>query len=108
MNGSIAVGGREYSLRYTVNALCLLEDKAGGSLETLLQKGLCGLRGLLWCGLLWENRDITLEAAGDLIQSYLQAGGSLNEISSQVSLALENAGFFQRAGAESGPKAPQA
>lgn len=100
MNGCVTLNGREYTLRYSVNALCLLEDRAGGSLETLLSKGMSGLRGLLWCGLLEENKGITLETAGELMQSHLASGGSIRDISVQVALALENAGFFHPAGTE--------
>ena len=105
MNGSVAICGREYPLRYSVNALCLLEDKAGGSLEELLRKDVGGLRGLLWCGLLAENREMTLEAAGDLMQAYLESGGSLKELSAQITIALKNAGFFHPTGTKSAPAA---
>lgn len=96
MMSRIALDGREYTLRYTVNALCCLEDQADGSLEKLLGKGISGLRGLLWCGLMEEDPSLTLAKTGELLQRHLQSGGSLQSVALQVASALEDAGFFQQ------------
>ena len=59
---AICLNGREYALRYSVNAVCCLEDKLG-SLAELMRNQLSCLRGLLWCGLMETEKGITLEDA---------------------------------------------
>ena len=91
---AICLNGREYALRYSVNAVCCLEDKLG-SLAELMRNQLSCLRGLLWCGLMETEKGITLEDAGALLQAHLDGGGSLKQVSGQIAAALEAAGFFQ-------------
>lgn len=91
---AICLNGREYALRYSVNAVCGLEDKLG-SLAELTRNPLSCLRGLLWCGLMETEKGITLEDAGALLQAHLDGGGSLKQVSGQMAAALEEAGFFQ-------------
>lgn len=91
---AICLNGREYALRYSVNAVCCLEDKLG-SLTELTRNPLSCLRGLLWCGLMETEKGITLEDAGALLQAHLDGGSSLKQVSGQMAAALEEAGFFQ-------------
>ena len=91
---AICLNGRDYALRYSVNAVCCLEDKLG-SLAELMRNQLSCLRGLLWCGLMETEKRITLEDAGALLQAHLDGGGSLKQVSGQIAAALEKAGFFQ-------------
>lgn len=102
---TLCLDGREYALRYSVNAVCCLEDKLG-SLETLLKTRLSCLRGLLWCGLLETEKGMTLEGAGALLQRHLDAGGSLSQVSGQIAAALEEAGFFQPGTGKTAAPAP--
>jgi hypothetical protein len=71
-------------LRYTTNNLCMLQDLMGGRpiTEILPQTdengkivreariGLQEARQMLYCGLKWEDRGLTLEKCGDLIDDY--------------------------------------
>ena len=91
---AICLNGREYALRYSVNAVCCLEDKLGG-LTALMRNEVSCLRGLLWCGLMETEKGLTLEGAGALLQAHLDGGGSLSQVSGQIAAALEEAGFFQ-------------
>ena len=91
----LTILGRRRPLRFTINALCALEEKTGGSLEGMLRGGLSSVRGLLWCGLLGDEPSLTLEGAGQLLEAHLQAGGSLHEIAKALARGLEEAGFFQ-------------
>lgn len=98
MKRLIQLDGREYALRYTVNAVCCLEEKMGLGLEGLMRTQLSCLRGLLWCGLMESQPGITLERAGDMLQAHLEMGGSLRAVADTLAAALEDAGFFQEPG----------
>ncbi|MBQ9263740.1 MAG: hypothetical protein IJ189_05955 [Clostridia bacterium] len=101
---TITLSGKEYPLRFTVNALCCLEEKTGKSLSQLQSSQMSCLRGLLWCGLMEQCPDMTLEQAGELITAHLQGGGSLNTLSDALAAALEDACFFPRLGRGTPPE----
>ena len=90
----ITLCGREYSLRFSVNSLCCLEEKMDKGLAALLKTDLSSLRALLWCGLLEQEQHLTLEDAGLLLEAHLKSGGSLMDVSLRIAQALEDAGFF--------------
>lgn len=100
MSRSICLGGREYALRYTVNAVCCLEEKNEKGLESLLRTQFSCLRALLWCGLMSGQPGMTMEDAGQLLQAHLDAGGSLSGVAAAIADALEDAGFFHQPGPE--------
>lgn len=90
----VELSGVFYPLRYTVNAVCCLEEKMKGGLNTLLSSGLSSVRGLLWCGMLHQLPTLTLEDAGDLLEKHLSQGGSLQKVADALAGCLEAAGFF--------------
>ena len=94
MEKHVEIAGRAYRMCYSVNALCEVERYAGGSLDGLMEKQFTATRLLLWGGLVQLQPEITLRDAGDLIGAHLQQGGTLEEIVSLCSDALEDAGFF--------------
>lgn len=94
---TVTLCGREYSLRFSVNALCCLEEKTGISLDGLQGSPMRCLRGLLWCGLMESCPQITPEDAGKMLDEHLRSGGSLAQVSSALALALEDACFFPKA-----------
>jgi len=96
MNTVVELAGKSYALRFTVNALCCLEEKMGQGFSALLKTQLSSLRGLLWCGLLETEKGITLHRAGDLLQRHLAQGGDLKSVSAALAQALEQAGFFPK------------
>ena len=104
----ITLCGRDYPLRFSVNALCCLEEKTGLSLAQLQGRHMSCLRSLLWCGLLETKDQMTLEEAGDLLDRHLKSGGTLEETASALAAALEDACFFpKRAGTiPASPSAP--
>jgi len=63
--------GKERHLRFTLNALALLEEKYGSVDKAfeIVQSGssIIALRYLLWAGLSWEDDALTEEKVGDLI-----------------------------------------
>lgn len=99
---TITLNGREYGLRFTVNAVCRLEEATDRGLDALMRTQLSCLRGLLWCGLVESEPGMTLAAAGNLLQAHLAAGGDLRKVADQLASALEDAGFFPGPGAGRG------
>lgn len=98
MMHSLCLAGNHYSLRFTVNALCNLEEKTGMSLAHLQETSFSCIRGLLWCALLHENPALSLSDAGNLLEHHLKSGGNLQEIANALAAALEDACFFYPAG----------
>ena len=93
---TITLNGREYPLRFSVNALCCLEEKEGVSLSELQGAPLRCLRGLLWCALMDACPGQTIEQAGELLDAHLKGGGELSKVSADLAAALEDACFFPR------------
>ena len=94
MERRIEIGGRALRLYYTVNALCAVEERAGGSLDNLMERQFSATRLLLWGGLMERQPEITLARAGELISEHIACGGSLEDIVNECALALSRAGFF--------------
>ena len=95
MEERIEIGGKAYALRYTVNSLCAMEERCGCSLEQALSKDYTAARLLLWGGLIAKQPDLTLERAGEMLDRYLEDGGSIGGIVEIAAQALEAAGFLQ-------------
>ena len=91
---TVRVAGREYRLRYTVNSLCALEDRAGMSIDRLMDRQFSATRLLLWAGLAEEQPELTVRDVGALIGSHILSGGSLEDIVEVCAAGLREAGFF--------------
>ncbi len=96
MNRVLTLNGRDYPLRFSINALCCLEEKTGMSLARLQSAQFTCLRGLIWCGLMEAEKGMTLEAAGDLLDAHIRSGGELQAVSDALAAALEDACFFPK------------
>lgn len=94
MERQIEIAQKAYRLNYSVNALCEVEARAGGSLDNLMEKQFSATRLLLWGALLEYQPGITLADAGEIISAHLRTGGSLEEIVNYCAEALSEAGFF--------------
>ena len=106
MTRTVSLNGREYPLRFSVNALCCLEEKTGLTLQSLQSASLSCLRGLLWCGLLTGEPGLTLEGAGDLLDAHLQSGGDVQAVSDALAAALGDACFFPKGTGAASPSPP--
>lgn len=95
MEKRMEIGGRSFRLRYTLNALCAMEDSAGGSLDHILAQQFTAVRLLLWGGLIELQPEMSLNMTGELISRYIADGGTLDEIVNVCADALESAGFFR-------------
>ncbi len=102
---NVTLNGKDYPLRFSVNALCCLEEKTGKGLSDMQSGQLSCLRGLLWCGLREHFPEYALEDAGDLIDRHLQNGGTLEDLSQALAAALEDACFFPRPAGREGERA---
>ena len=100
MERHIELGGREIRLRYTVNAMCAVEERAGGALERITDRQFTATRLLLWGGMLELQPDTTPEQAGDIISRHIESGGSMDEIVDICAQAMQDAGFFHHAAAK--------
>lgn len=72
MNNLITVDlDRTRTLKYTLNALILAESLTGKKLSDMGEDksgfDLSYLRAMLFAGLVWEDKDLTIETVGDLI-----------------------------------------
>ena len=100
MNRHVEIAGKAYRLCYSVNALCALEERAGGSLDNLMDRQFSATRLLLWGALMQCQPDLSLQDAGEIISDHIRGGGSLEEIVNICADALAEAGFFSASGAE--------
>lgn len=94
MDKRVEIAGRALRMNYTVNALCAVEARAGGSLDALMERQFSAARLLLWGALTEMQPEMTPEDAGALIDAHIRAGGTLEEIVNLCAEALSEAGFF--------------
>lgn len=97
MEVRLEIAGRSVILRYTVNAMCAVEDAAGGALEDIMERQFTAARLLLWGGMLDGRPETTLSEAGELIGEHLARGGTLEEVVEACAEAMRRAGFFGKA-----------
>ena len=95
------IGGTNCELRYTVNSMCAVEERAGRPIAALLDYEYTAARLLFWGGLLDTRPEITLTGAGELIGAHLRRGGTREEVIDFCAEAMREAGFF-------GPEDPAA
>lgn len=68
----IKIGKKSFNVYYGQNALCALEDALDEGIDSIVKRfvsgklGIRDFRALVWAGLLKENRNMTLEALGDI------------------------------------------
>jgi hypothetical protein len=87
---------RPRQLRYDVNAVAAVEDELGLGLVALVKPDRIGyqvLRVLLWGGLRHEDATLTVDDAGDLVQSYIENGGTIVTMMEKVNLAFRASGL---------------
>ena len=97
-DGAMAVelAGRPLRLRYTVNSLCDLEEKAGMPIDRLMDRQFSATRLLLWAGLIPCQPELTPTDVGALIGRELLMGGSLEDIVDLCADGLRAAGLLCR------------
>jgi hypothetical protein len=76
----LKMGDKQYTIKYTFNSMCLIEDLLGmGIQEMVLNKiklsSLKTIRAFLTAGLFINHPEIDELEAGELIQKYINKGG---------------------------------
>lgn len=63
------VGDTEYTLKFSTNAICELEERLDKGLNTIVSnmERLTTVRAMLWAGLQSKHDSITLQKAGEII-----------------------------------------
>ena len=103
-------GGKSYTLRFSVDAICALEEAAGKGIVALsgelgdptkISMGL--LRKIVWAGLREHHAGIDLKTAGELVI----AAGGFTAMLQKINAAFELAFPEQGGVSESPPKPSQ-
>jgi len=83
---------KQRRLRFDTNAFCLMEEITGKPMTELNQRaGIRDIRAMLFCGLYWDDDQLTLEGAGEILDVIMQKKGGLDEVTKKIGKALEAA-----------------
>ena len=81
----VTIGGAEYTLRFSTNAICTLETSTNERAIPFMKRfadqnvGMADVRVIVWAGLLDHQPETTLEDAGAVIDAARRDGVSLVE-----------------------------
>lgn len=66
---AFTVADTEYTLKYSTNAICELEERLDKGLNTIVanMERLTTVRALMWAGLRAKHPDVSIQQAGELI-----------------------------------------
>ena len=85
----LKINGRDYELRFTINTLC---DMADSGIDVMHMNEIVinvkTIRELFRFGLKHQNKKITQNQAGDLIDEFFDEGGNFEELVQEVMGAL--------------------
>ena len=93
INGQLTINKKDYLLRYDINTLCEMSN-AGLDVMTIDEGfDFVTLRQLIFYGLQkFHKKEVTtLEVAGELISDFLEAEGTLDELSQALANAINRA-----------------
>jgi hypothetical protein len=80
---------KEYELKFPVNTLCMMaEDNIDVMNIENIPVNLKTIRDLFYYGLKYENKKITKNQAGDLMDDYLEDGGNIYDLFVEIMNAL--------------------
>ena len=80
---------KEYELKFPVNTLCMMaEDDIDIMNIENVPVNLKTIRDLFYYGLKYENKKITKNQAGDLMDDYLEDGGNIYDLFVEIMNAL--------------------
>lgn len=85
----LEIKGKEYELKFPVNTLCIMaEDNIDVMNIESMSINLKTIRDLFHYGLKHENKKITKNQAGDLMDDYLEEGGNVYDLFMEIMNAL--------------------
>lgn len=84
-------------LRFTPNDVVDIEEVLGAGFLTFFQQfEIRILRAMLWGGLKWEDKALTLTGAGDLMQAYIGQGKPIMDLYNKCAEAVISAGWMTK------------
>ena len=88
----LVIKDKEYDLRYPINTLCIMAED-GIDIMNIgnLRVNISTVRDLFYYGLKHENKKITKNQAGDIMDGFLEEGGSIAELIEIVMESLAKA-----------------
>jgi hypothetical protein len=93
----IKINGQTKKLKFTYNSIADVEEKIGlgiGALFAEEKVGFNTLRYLLWGGLKWQDKTITPQAAGAMIEDHLESGGRFDDLYTKIVEAMQKSKVF--------------
>jgi len=85
-------------IRYDFNAIADIEEYFGKGITQVFsqqQMGFRSIRALLWAGLKWQDRGLTMNRTGHMIQKHIEAGGNLDFILDKIMAGLDKSGVLK-------------
>jgi hypothetical protein len=85
--------------RFDINALADFEQEVGMGFSQLMSSRavFAATRALTWAGLKWQDRALTIQSVGELIQGYVTAGGSIDQVLGAAMRAAMDQGALGKA-----------
>ena len=90
----VELGGKTRNIRYNFNALCDVEEATGKPITEI--SGISSIRVLLWAGLRWEDKGLTMQRVGMWIEEYLQNDGQIEDLANAATLAINGSGIMKK------------
>lgn len=106
LNGNVyfeTMDGEEKVFRLDFNAIADLEALLGKGIASLISEDNIGfniIRGFYWAGLKHKDKGMTVQKAGNFVQSELSKGRSIEDLMIPVTEALIASGIVDRAEVE--------
>lgn len=93
---------RKRYFRFDINALADFEQEVGMGFPQLMSSRavFAATRALTWAGLKWQDRTLTIQSVGELIQQFITAGGSIDEVLGAAMKAAMDQGAIGRPAAD--------
>lgn len=94
---TVELGGQTRTLRMDFNAICDLEQHFGKGISHIFAEeniGFSTIRAFYWAALRHENKTLTINNIGDLLQEELANGNSIEHLLNPILTAFKVAGFM--------------
>lgn len=90
MNRAVMIeADKARNLRFGTNALCQMEEMTGKSVNQLNESaGMKELRIMMYCGLRWEDKELTIEKTGEIMDEIMSKHG-IDYLSEKIGKAME-------------------